>query len=114
VPPGTPPATELAIQIIDNVYLHGRVTMVGMVRATGTSSNTLKDHFRSLVEKGHLSIVHPAGIEEHHVLQQQCSHETSLGARLSDSFVLAAVAQNVMMSVSHHPTGRTPALFAAN
>jgi predicted HTH transcriptional regulator len=29
--------------------------MADMVRATGASRNTLKDHFRNLVEKGHLA-----------------------------------------------------------
>jgi hypothetical protein len=29
--------------------------MADTVRATGTSRNTLKDHFRSLVEMGHLT-----------------------------------------------------------
>ena len=46
---------ELDLQIIDYVRQHGRVTMADMVRATGSSRNTLKDHFRSLVEKGHLT-----------------------------------------------------------
>lgn len=45
---------ELAIQIIDYVRQHGRVTMADMIRVTGTSRNTLKDHFRNLVEKQHL------------------------------------------------------------
>jgi Fic family protein len=51
---------ELAIQIIDYVRQHGRVTMADMVRVTGVSRNTLKDHFRSLVEKQHL-IRHGSG-----------------------------------------------------
>lgn len=42
---------ELAVKIIDYVRDQGRVTMRDMVRATGASSNTLKEHFRSLVEK---------------------------------------------------------------
>jgi uncharacterized membrane protein len=46
---------ELAIQIIDYVRQHGRVTMADMVRATGASRNALKDHFRSLVGKQHLT-----------------------------------------------------------
>src|ERR1035437_1691174 len=46
---------EVALQIIDYVRQHGRVTMADMVRATGASRNTLKDHFRSLVEKQHLT-----------------------------------------------------------
>jgi predicted HTH transcriptional regulator len=46
---------ELDLQIIDYVRQHGRVTMADMVRATGASRNTLKDHFCSLVEKDHLA-----------------------------------------------------------
>jgi Fic family protein len=46
---------ELALQIIDYVRQHGRATMADMVRATGASRNTLKDHFRSLVKKRHLT-----------------------------------------------------------
>ena len=45
---------ELAVQIIDHVRRHGRVTMGDMTRLTGTSRNTLKQHFRRLVEQGHL------------------------------------------------------------
>jgi len=51
---------ELDLQIIDYVRQHGRVTMADMVRVTGTNRNTLKDHFRSLVEKQHL-IRHGSG-----------------------------------------------------
>jgi Fic family protein len=47
--------SELAIQIIDYVRQHGRVTMADMIRATGASRNTLKDHFRNLVEKRYLA-----------------------------------------------------------
>jgi uncharacterized membrane protein len=47
---------ELDLQILDYVRQHGRVTMADMVRATGTSRNTLKDHFRRLVEKGLLTL----------------------------------------------------------
>jgi Fic family protein len=46
---------ELDLQIIDYVRQHGRVTMADMVRITGTSRNTLKDHFRSLQEKQYLA-----------------------------------------------------------
>jgi Fic family protein len=46
---------ELAVQILDHVRHHGRVTMADMVRATGANRNTLKDHFRSLVEKRQLA-----------------------------------------------------------
>ena len=46
---------ELDLQILDYVRQHGRGTMADIVRVTGASRNTLKDHFRSLVEKGHLT-----------------------------------------------------------
>lgn len=46
--------TELAVQIIDHARNHGRVTIGDMIRVTGTSRNTLKEHFRRLVEQGHL------------------------------------------------------------
>ena len=42
---------ELAVKILDYVRDHGRVTISDMVRTTGVSKNTLKEHFRSLVEK---------------------------------------------------------------
>ena len=46
---------ELDLQIIDYVRQHGRATMADLVRVTGASRNTLKDHFLSLVEKEHLA-----------------------------------------------------------
>ena len=42
---------ELAVAILDYARDHGRVTMGTMTRATGASRNTLKEHFRNLVEK---------------------------------------------------------------
>jgi len=45
---------ELAVQILDNARNHGRVTMGDMIRLTGVSRNTLKEHFRKLVENGHI------------------------------------------------------------
>jgi Fic family protein len=45
---------ELAVQIIDYARDHGRVTIGDMIRASGTSRNTLKEHFRRLVKQGHL------------------------------------------------------------
>ena len=47
---------ELAVQILDYARNHGRVTMGDMTRATGASRNTLKEHFRNLVEKRHLAL----------------------------------------------------------
>jgi Fic family protein len=43
--------SELAVAILDYARDHGRVTMGNMVQVTGASRNTLKDHFRNLVEK---------------------------------------------------------------
>ena len=42
---------ELAVVILDYARDHGRVTMGNMVQITGASRNTLKEHFRNLVEK---------------------------------------------------------------
>jgi Fic family protein len=46
---------ELSVQIIDQVREHGRVTIGDMVKLTGISRNTLKEHFKTLVENGHLA-----------------------------------------------------------
>ena len=45
---------ELAVQILDQARQHGRVTIGEMIRLTGASRNTLKEHFRRLLEQGHL------------------------------------------------------------
>lgn len=45
---------ELAAQIIEQARQHGRVTMGEMIRLTGVSRNTLKEHFRRLVRQGAL------------------------------------------------------------
>lgn len=45
---------DLAVRIIDHARQHGRVTIGDMIRATGASRNTLKEHFRRLVQQGHL------------------------------------------------------------
>ena len=46
---------ELSLQIVEFAREHGRVTMGDAIRLTGSSRNTLKLHFRTLVERGHLS-----------------------------------------------------------
>lgn len=51
---------ELSIDILDYARDHGRVTMSDMVTLTNISRNTLKEHFRLLVEKGHL-VMHGSG-----------------------------------------------------
>lgn len=45
---------ELSLQIVEFAREHGRVTMANAIRLTGISRNTLKQHFRALVEQGHL------------------------------------------------------------
>jgi Fic family protein len=47
--------SELAVQILDHVRDHGRVTTRDMVRENGASPNTLKVTFSALVEKGLLT-----------------------------------------------------------
>ncbi len=51
---------ELALKIVEFAREHGSITMGDAIRLTGGSRNTLKQHFRSLVEQGHLG-QHGAG-----------------------------------------------------
>ena len=46
---------EHSVRILDHAREHGRVSIGEMVKLTSVSRNTLKGHFRQLVEKGHLS-----------------------------------------------------------
>ncbi len=46
---------ELALQIVEFTREHGRITMAEAIRLTGSNRNTLKQHFRALVEQGHLA-----------------------------------------------------------
>jgi Fic family protein len=46
---------DLAVQIIDYARQHGRVSMGDVIKTTQASRNTLKEHFRRLVERGHLA-----------------------------------------------------------
>jgi Fic family protein len=46
---------ELSLQIVEFAREHGRVTIGDAIQLTGVSRNTLKQHFRSLVERGHLN-----------------------------------------------------------
>jgi len=55
-----PPLPELSVRILEHAITHGRVTMGAMIRETGISRNTLKEHFRRLLEDGHLTL-HGAG-----------------------------------------------------
>jgi DeoR/GlpR family transcriptional regulator of sugar metabolism len=47
---------ELSLRIIEHAREHGRVTINDIVKLTGTSRNTLKQHFRQLVSKRHLAL----------------------------------------------------------
>ncbi len=46
---------ELSLQIVEFAREHGRVTIGEAIKLTGASRNTLKQHFRNLVEQGHLN-----------------------------------------------------------
>ena len=46
---------EHSMRILDHARAHGRVSIGETARLTGVSRNTLKQHFRQLVEKGYLS-----------------------------------------------------------
>lgn len=48
------PLPELSLQIVEFAREHGRMTMADAIRLTGSSRNTLKQHFRALVESGQL------------------------------------------------------------
>ena len=51
---------ELSLKIVEYAREHGRFTIGDMVALTGTSRNTLKQHFRQLLAKGHL-VMHGSG-----------------------------------------------------
>lgn len=46
---------ELSLQIVEFAREHGRITIGDAIKLTGVSRNTLKQHFRNLVERGHLN-----------------------------------------------------------
>ena len=46
---------DLSLQIVELAREHGRVTIGDAIKLTGSSRNTLKQHFRALVEHGHLN-----------------------------------------------------------
>jgi Fic family protein len=43
---------ELSLRIVEFAREHGRITMADAIRLTGSNRNTLKQHLRSLVERG--------------------------------------------------------------
>jgi len=46
---------ELAAQILETTRQRGRITIGEMIRSTGASRNTLKEHFKKLLMQGHLA-----------------------------------------------------------
>lgn len=46
---------DLSLQIVEFAREHGRITMGDAIKLTSVSRNTLKQHFRNLVERGHLN-----------------------------------------------------------
>jgi predicted HTH transcriptional regulator len=46
---------ELSLRIVEFAHEHGRVTIGEVIKLTGASRNTLKQHFRTLVERGTLN-----------------------------------------------------------
>ena len=46
---------ELSLQIVEFARGHGRITIGEAIKLTGSNRNTLKQHFRALVERGHLN-----------------------------------------------------------
>ena len=46
----------LSLQIVEFAREHGRITMGDAIKLTGGNRNTLKQHFRALVEQGHLKL----------------------------------------------------------
>lgn len=48
------PLPELSVQIVEFAREHGRVSMGDIIRLTGASRNTPKQHFRALVNQSHL------------------------------------------------------------
>jgi len=50
-----PALPELQLRIVEFAREHGRVTMGEIIKLTGASRNTLKQHFRALVERGMLA-----------------------------------------------------------
>jgi len=46
---------ELSLAVVEFAREHGRITIGEAIKLTGASRNTLKQHFRTLVERGHLN-----------------------------------------------------------
>ena len=46
---------DLSLQVVEFAREHGRITIGDAIKLTGVSRNTLKQHFRNLVKRGHLN-----------------------------------------------------------
>lgn len=46
---------DFSLQIVEFAREHGRITIGEAIKLTGANRNTLKQHFRALVERGHLN-----------------------------------------------------------
>jgi predicted HTH transcriptional regulator len=46
---------ELSLKVLEFAREHGRVTMSASIKLTGASRNTLKQHFKNLVESKQLT-----------------------------------------------------------
>ncbi|MBK6726608.1 MAG: Fic family protein [Xanthomonadales bacterium] len=46
----------LSLQVVEFAREHGRITMAEAIQLTRSNRNTLKQHFRALVERGHLAL----------------------------------------------------------
>jgi Fic family protein len=47
---------DLSLKIVEFAREHGRVTMADSIKLTGSNRNTLKQHFRNLVQQGYLLV----------------------------------------------------------
>ena len=47
---------ELSVLILEPVREHGRIRISEVLKVSGVSRNTVKDHLRALVEQGHLQL----------------------------------------------------------
>lgn len=47
---------DLSLKIVEFAREHGRVTMADSIKLTGSNRNTLKQHFRNLVQQGYLRV----------------------------------------------------------
>jgi hypothetical protein len=73
---------ELSVRIVEYASQHRRVTIGDMVTLTVTSRNTLKQHFRGLLGKGHL-VMHDSGRGAWYCLTERDLYKTVPPAKSS-------------------------------